>query len=225
MDGLYNLVTITQREYGEAFLACFHQAGCRGVTATLCEGTAQQKMLDRLGIEKTEKLMLSCIIPAAQAPGLLRQLRREMQLDVPGNGICYTIPLQSLARSAALANWPLDGKTEKQEVTEMEDKRFSLIVVIARRGCTDRIMDAARSVGATGGTIVHARGAAEKSGTFFGMSITSEKELLYIVARREDERPIMRAIMEQAGPKQGTLDFIFSLPVNQVVGLHSLTEE
>ena len=206
MDGLFNLVMVTQREYGEAFAQCFHEAGCRGITACLCEGTAQQKTLDRLGIEKTEKVMFSCLLPGSQAGSLLRRLRREMQLDVPGNGIGYLVALHSAAAQGGLTRWPQQAQQSNgTEMTQMEEPRFALIVAVVRRGCTDEIMDAARAAGATGGTIVHARGAAEKAGSFFGMSITSEKELLYIVARRADEGGIMRAIAAHGARHTGTL--------------------
>ena len=51
-----------------------------------------------------------------------------------------------------------------------------LIVVIANQGSTDLVMDAAREAGATGGTVIHAKG----TGTdlvrkFFGVSIASEQ--------------------------------------------------
>ena len=61
---LYNLVTVTKREYGEAFLRYFYENEIHSLTAALCEGTAQQKTLDLLGIEKTEKIMISSVVSA-----------------------------------------------------------------------------------------------------------------------------------------------------------------
>ena len=57
------------------------------------------------------------------------------------------------------------------------------------------------------------------------MSIASEQELIYIVTRQESERTIMRSILDKAGPRQGHISAVFSLPVRDVVGLRSLTEE
>ena len=57
---LYYLVTITKREYGDAYLRYFYENGVHSLTAALCEGTAQQKTLDRLGIERRRR---SCSPP------------------------------------------------------------------------------------------------------------------------------------------------------------------
>lgn len=223
---LYNLVTVTKREYGEAFLRYFYENGIHSLTAALCEGTAQQKTLDLLGIEKTEKIMISSVVSEKLASELLRGLLRTMQIDVPGNGIAFTIPLQSAASSASLQYLTQGQKIEQNEVIEMEENRFSLIVVIAPKGYTEPVMDAARSAGAGGGTIIHAKGVGEKNATpFFGMSIASEQELIYIVAKQKDEKAIMRAIMEKTSSKQSHAAAVFSLPVNHVIGLRSLTEE
>ncbi|WP_050699204.1 P-II family nitrogen regulator [Anaeromassilibacillus senegalensis] len=226
MSNMYYLVTVAKREYGEAFQQFFYDNGIHTMTAVLCEGTAQQKTLDRLGIEKTEKVMLSSVVSGTLAAKMLRGLMRTMQIDVPGNGIAFTIPLRSAANAGSLQYLTHGQNTEQDEVTEMEETRFSLVVVIVQKGHTEEVMDAARSANAGGGTIVHAKGVGEKSATtFFGVSIASEQELIYIVAKQKDEKNIMRAIMEQTGSKKERVAAAFSLPVNHVVGLRSLTDE
>ena len=44
----------------------------------------------------------------------------------------------------------------------MKNTIYELIVVICNIGYNDMVMDAARQAGATGGTIIHARGTARK---------------------------------------------------------------
>ncbi len=114
----------------------------------------------------------------------------------------------------------------QSDTTRMEENRFSLVVVIAHKGNTELVMDAARGADAGGGTIIHAKGIGEKSAMpFFGMSIASEQEVIYIVSKQENEKNIIRAIMEKAGSRQDRVAAVFSLPVNRVVGLRSLTDE
>lgn len=222
---LYYLVTITKREYGEAFLRYFHENNIHSLTAALCEGTARQKTLDLLGIEKTEKIMISSVVSRSLAADMLRGQMRDMQIDVPGNGISFTIPLQSVANTASLHYLTQGQDKEQNEVFEMEENRFSLVVIIAQNGYTGTVMDAARNVGAGGGTIIHAKGSGGKNTpSFFGMSIASEQELIYIVTKKEDEKAIMRAITEMANSKQERVAAVFSLPVNNVVGLRSLID-
>ena len=224
--GMCYFVTIVRRELGELFQHYLLSQGLQTQWALPCEGTAQQRTLDLLGIEKTGKVMLSAVTAASKAQRLLKGVVREMRIDVPGNGIAFTIPLRSVGGTSSLQYLTAGQDSVETEVISMEENRFSLIIVIANKGHTDPVMDAAREAGAKGGTIVHAKGAGEKlNATFFGMSIASEQELIYIVTRQESERTIMRSILDKAGPRQGHISAVFSLPVRDVVGLRSLTEE
>ena len=107
----------------------------------------------------------------------------------------------------------------------MGEVKYTLIVTVVNKGFTDTVMDAARAVDARGGTIVKARGTgAGFEDKFFGVSITEEKEMVYIVAKQEKRDEIMRAIMEKAGFATEARGAVFSLPVDSVTGMQSLTE-
>lgn len=226
MQTMYYMVTVTKREYCEDFLQYFYDNGVHAVTCTLCEGTAQQWTLDLLGIEKTAKVMLTCVVSGALSAKLLRGLLRTMQIDVPGNGIAFLVPLQSVASSDSLQYLTQGQKTEQEQVIDVEENRFSLVVVIAKRGFTGLVMDAARSAGAGGGTIIHAKGIGSKNtAQFFGMSLASEQELIYIISKRKDEKNILRAMMEKAATQDDPIDAAFTLPVSNVIGLRSVTDD
>ena len=99
------------------------------------------------------------------------------------------------------------------------ESKIVLIITIVDKGNTDMVMDAARSVGAKGGTVVRAKGTGAEIAKFFGVSISEEKEMVYIVAKRDNRDSIMKAIMEKAGVNTDAHGIIFSLPVDNVVGL------
>ena len=62
-----------------------------------------------------------------------------------------------------------------------------LIFVIANEGYTDLVTDAARSAGASGGTVLKARGTGgSHSEKFFGFSIAEEKAQLDVLATQYD---------------------------------------
>ena len=82
------------------------------------------------------------------------------------------------------------------------------------------IMDAARKANAAGGTVIHAKGTGmEKAETFLGVSLAQEKEMLFLVAKKEDKNPIMRAIMDEAGLNSKAKSIVFSLPVTETAGM------
>ena len=81
-------------------------------------------------------------------------------------------------------------------------------------------MDAARSAGASGGTVLKARGTGgSHSEKFFGFSIASEKEIHLLVTPAQGRNNIMKAIMEKAGLESKAQSIVFSLPVSHALGL------
>ena len=101
-----------------------------------------------------------------------------------------------------------------------------LIIVILNEGYADFVMDAARSAGAGGGTVLHAKGTGSKRGErFFGVSLADEKDMIYIVAYSDEKAKIMKAINEQAGPGSKAGAICFSLPISSVAGLRARDAE
>ena len=94
-----------------------------------------------------------------------------------------------------------------------------MIITVVDKGNTELVMNAARTAGANGGTVVRAKGTGAEIAKFFGVSISEEKELVYIVASRESRDSIMKAIMEKAGTNTNAHGVIFTLPVDSVAGI------
>ena len=120
----------------------------------------------------------------------------------------------------------MEGRAyEKGEESELKETKYELLVVVANQGYTEMIMDAAREAKATGGTVIHAKGTGiEKAEKFLGVSLASEKEMIFMVVKKENKNPIMNAIMEKAGLTTKAKAIVFSLPVTDTAGMR-LTEE
>ncbi len=185
-------------------------------------GTASKKTLDLLGIESKERRVVMTIAAEQKADQLIREQKRVLYIDAPGNGIVISIPVKSVGGGRTLSY--LSGDQPPTGAPNL-NVPYELILAIANEGCTDLVMDAARSAGAAGGTILHGKGtgsaATEK---FFGLSIAQEKELIMIVSRTEQKAAIMKAILEQAGPGSDAGAIVFSLPVTKTAGF-SLIED
>jgi nitrogen regulatory protein PII len=81
-------------------------------------------------------------------------------------------------------------------------------------------MDAARELGARGGTVVHARGTANlEAEKFFGITVQPEKEMVLILVPSEIKEDILHALYRTVGLKTPGQGIAFSLPVDGVVGL------
>ena len=87
------------------------------------------------------------------------------------------------------------------------------------------MMDAARGAGAYGGTVLHAKGTGmEQAEKFLGVSLAAEKEIILIVAKKEQKNDIMKAVMEQAGMESKAKSIVFSLPVTDTAGLRLIED-
>lgn len=213
------IITITDRSRGGEFAAWFQEQGATLVLTALGRGTATTEVLDCLGLEASEKAVLLCMLPSRG--GLFRKAARDLWLDVPGRGVMMAVPVSSISGTAA-KNYLLQGEAENRMEKECTHE---LIVVIANQGFTDKVMDAAREAGATGGTAVHAKGTGtELAKKFFGVSLAAEKELIFILSAVEKRKPIMMTIMEKAGMQTDAQAIAFSLPVSDLAGLRQLEE-
>jgi len=109
----------------------------------------------------------------------------------------------------------------------MENKiKFDLILTVVNRGFADVVMDAAKSQGAHGGTVLYARGAGiHEAEKFFGISIQPEKEVVLILVKNEQRKLIMQAIYKKAGFDKEGRGLSFSLPVDDVCGIVHMMDE
>ena len=222
MKRLYLMITITNRVMGSKRFVDFYRAfGAPVVFTALGRGTASDEVLSYLGLEATEKsVMLSVVTPACKEV-LMKELVSTMHLTNPGTGIAMCLPLSSIGGRTAM-NYLITGNPEAEpdvEVKEdesMKDAAYQLIVAIANQGYTDTVMGAARSAGAHGGTILHAKSTgAEDAGKFFGMSIAEEREIILMVVPTGDKNTVMQAIMAQAGAHTEAQAVTFSVVADQ----------
>ena len=102
------------------------------------------------------------------------------------------------------------------------DEKFELIMCIINAGFSDAVMDAARSCGARGGTVIHARGTARQEvETRFNISIHPEKEVVLILASNKIKDDILHAIYQEVGLNSPGQGIAFSMPVDEVVGINN----
>ena len=100
------------------------------------------------------------------------------------------------------------------------DQKYELVLCIVNAGFSQNVMEAARSAGAKGGTIVRARGTANpESEEFFNITIQPDKEMVMILARAEVKDDIMHAVYKECGPASEGQGLVMSLPVSRTTTL------
>ena len=223
------MILIIPRELTDGYGIFLREMGLRTTFSFPCEGTANPGILARLGIERNEKTLICAMMDGAGAGKVMRRSVTDMGLNMPGNGIALRIPVQAVGGETALKILTENTPIERSEVNSMEQRTdfpCTLLVAICENGHSDEIMDAARSAGAGGGTVIHAKGTAGAlAEKFLGISLAQEKDMVLILARAESRTAIMRAVMDQAGIQSEAHTILFALPVEEVAGLKSLMPE
>ena len=104
--------------------------------------------------------------------------------------------------------------------------KHEVILCIVNNGFSDAVMDAAREAGARGGTVIHARGTANKKAEeFFNISIQPEKEVVMILVDSGIRYAVLHALYNEVGLKDPAQGIAFALPVSNVVGLSTYSDK
>ena len=219
------MTTIVDRKVAKKYSELYKENEQHVMFVTLGSGTAANEILDYLGLENTEKAVIFSIQEESAWEKTKKQLQQKLKIDAPGGGIAFTIPLSSVGGKKTL-QFLLEGQDyQKEEESTLKDTVHELIVVIADQGNSELIMDAARGAGAYGGTVIHAKGTGmEQAEKFMGVSLAAEKEMIFIVTKKEQKNEIMKAIMEKAGLDSRAKSIVFSLPVTDTAGLRLIED-
>lgn len=220
MGNIYLMITIAERKKTERYMKVFHENNLNVVYRALGFGTVSNEILDYLGLETNEKAVTFSMIEEHTWLAIKKQLEKQLHIDAPGGGIAFVVPVSSIGGKKALQFLIENENYQKEEETTLKETNHELIIVIAEQGYTDLIMDAARKGGARGGTVIHAKGTGmELAEKFMHMTLSAEKEIIFIVTKTQEKNSIMQAIMKNAGADSKAKAITFSLPVSATAGL------
>ncbi|WP_455013302.1 P-II family nitrogen regulator [Hominenteromicrobium sp.] len=217
---LYWMVTIIDRNQSRKFLSFYRNYGISVVLSTLGHGTAASNVLNYFSLEATQKAVLCAVVTDTVWNAVKKGLETIMQIDIPGTGVAFVVPVSSVGGKRQLQFITSGMPFTKGEESVLKDTKYELLVVVTNQGYTETIMEAARRGKAAGGTMIHAKGTGmEGAEKFLGVSLAAEKELIFIVVRREQKNEVMSAIMEDAGIETRAGAIVFSVPVTSTAGL------
>ena len=225
MSELYLMTTITDRKNLPRFISLYQIQGIATSLIALGHGTATGEMASYF-LDRSEKAVCFSVVTGNIWRKAKRVLRSTLKIDVPGVGVAFIMPLSSIGGRRELA-FLTDGQNyTRGEESTMKGTDRELIVIISNQGYNELVMDAAREAGAYGGTIVNARGTGmERAEKFLGISLASEKDMIFIVAKTSQRDRIMQAVMLKAGMATPAKAIAFSLPVADTAGLRLQDED
>ena len=108
----------------------------------------------------------------------------------------------------------------------MNNYKHEIIMCIVNSGFSETVMDAARELGARGGTVIRARGTANaEAEKLYGIAIQPEKEIVMILVDKALKNDILHAVYKSAGLNTPGQGIAFAMPVEDVVGIEKTFEE
>ena len=188
------------------------------------QGTVSGELLETLGLGSIEKSILMVCLPRCMAAQLLKKLRRELRLGDANTGVAFTVLMTGGSGRfiRLLEALEPEHRAQDRERSEaaMTESGYTTVLTIVDRGFSEDVMHAARSAGATGGTVFNTRRLVnEETMKFWGMAVQQEREIVAILTDAEHKMAIMKAISDHCGIRTEARGVVLSLPVDQVIGL------
>lgn len=184
-------------------------------------GSAKSAIYDILGYGGPKKIVSISLHTKKMTNRFIKQLNKNIDLNKPGTGISCTVSLSSISSTLASIIQKSDENTQmgSEEMTEIPSEQFHLIVSIVNTGFFEQVMEVANKAGATGGTMIHARGLGSQDAIkYLGITIQPEKDVVLILAPETKKKDIMENIIKELGLKTDGNGLCFSLPANNISG-------
>ncbi len=182
-------------------------------------GTATSEIMDMLGLGGIDKTVMFSMVPKPRARDILEDLCEEIELRSANGGIAFTIPLTGVSNVMMRIMNDKDNAQEK-EVSTVGEKKYSMIAAVINRGYSNDAMDAARSAGAFGGTVINSRQLTDEAvSTKWGIGTQEERENVIIAANSDNKVEIMQAITEKCGVQTKANGIVMSVPIDDIIGI------
>jgi nitrogen regulatory protein PII len=203
------------------------EAGAEGGTTILGQGTASGKVQRFLGIPlETEKEIILTVVQNEKAREILAAITRAGNLDKPGYGIAFVLPVKQVAGICHLCvlSEPTGKRVRRPGMENLPD--YDLIVTIVNRDTAEVVVEASKKNGAAGGTILFGRGTGiHEQAKLFGITIEPEKEIVLTLIDNTKTDAVLEAIIREAKLDHPGKGIAFVLEVSRVAGVNHLLNQ
>ena len=189
-------------------------------------GTARSSYRSYFGFSEVDKRVTMSLIPSTAEHTILNAIAHGLKLYLAGRGIAFTIPLSGI--SSIISEGILSGEERadvqinKAPISKKKEKNrmHELVIAVVNRKYTDAAVEAARIAGATGATVFHTKSSNnQKAAQAIGTTIEQETDSIFLLTNLEYKNKIMEAVRDVAGLKTEGGAVIFSVPVDDLVGI------
>jgi len=200
---------------GSKVLQKAKQYGISGGTIFLARGTVTNSLLNFLSLYDEKKEIVLMGIDSQTANCALVELNKEFQFEKQNKGIAFTTSACNIVGSKCFNSkaFKEDGGVNKQ--------MYQIIITIVNRGKAEEVIEAAKTAGSKGGTIINARGSGvNETSKLFSMEIEPEKETVLIVSKKDITDSIVSSIREKLEIDKPGNGIIFIQDINKAYGVY-----
>lgn len=209
-------ITVVDRGHAEALLKQMQAFSVGGGVVVLGEGTISNPWLEILGLNESQKDIIFLPIPAGFEDSLHQLMRKEFKLHKRHRGISFSLPLSHFQRMHFReSNMRIDPK----------NYQYHCIICILERGKAKDCVYHAQKAGASGGTILHGRGAGVPQDSFFELLLEPQKDIVFFIVATDIVNQVQEEIATKMELEKQGQGIIFALPVNKATGLYQAEEK
>lgn len=221
------LVGIINKEDEKRFTEVVNECATALHFSGIGHGTANSNYMSYFGFNEIDKIVTMSLIPDTLEHEILSQIGHALKLYLVGKGIAFTLPLSGISNIINDAILGGEDKIEKSTISKApiskkkgKEKMHELVIAVVNNKYTDVAIEAAKGAGATGATVFHTKSINNaKAEQAIGTSVSTETDSVFFLTTREYKAKIMEAIRDAAGLKTEGGAIIFSLPVDDLVGI------
>ena len=221
------LVGIINKEDERKFTSIVNEIATAIHFSGIGHGTARSSYMTYFGFNEIEKRIVTSLIPESAEHNILNAIGHGLKLYLVGRGIAFTLPLSGISNiinDAVLSGVDKPDKPQgrRAPISKKKEKKtmHELVIAVVNTKYTDAAIEAARAAGATGATVFHTKSINnERAEGAIGTSINRETDSVFFLTTLEYKTQIMEAVRDAAGLKTEGGAVIFSLPVDDLVGV------
>lgn len=223
------IVTIVRKDRAKKVVEASQSFGAKGGTTLLGNGFRITDKSHFLGIPvEREREIILTVVPADIYPQVMNAIVHAVHLNKPKHGVGFVIDTKQMSGISHMLGIKEDENMELSneggfDIMKEQEVLYDLIVTIVNRGESDKVVDASKSAGAEGGTILHGRGTGiHEKAKLFNILIEPEKEIVLTLISRNKTQEVLQAIEEQAELNKPGKGIAFILEVEKTVGINHI---
>lgn len=186
--------------------------GLDKMTIITAKGKSSSHFLNHIGLGNVDREIMLSVVEEETSKRPIETVFGNMPKQILELGFFITIPIYRAAGVSREREHKIYGGIE------MKDSNKAVFIIVDK-GLGDQIIKITNGLGASGATIISARGAGVYIENAFNFNIEPEKEIVLVVCSAELEEKIAISMAEILELDKANTGVLFSIPITNSVGI------